>query len=59
MMILGKEILKIVDKLYTLFFTAKSYYYGPKTDSSIIREAITKEYTSTNRNLQVDIVNIV
>ena len=34
--------------VYTLFFTAKSYYYGPKTDSSVIREAITKEYTSTN-----------
>ena len=34
--------------VYTLFFTAKSYYYGPKTDSAIIREAITKEYTSTN-----------
>ena len=34
--------------VYTLFFTAKSYFYGPKTDSEVIRKAITKEYTSTN-----------
>ena len=34
--------------IYVLRFTAKSYYYGPKQDSSLIREAITREYTSTN-----------
>ena len=34
--------------VYTLFFTAKSYFYGPKTDSEVIRKAITKEYASTN-----------
>jgi len=33
---------------YTLFFTAKSYYYGPKFDSAIIRKAIINEYTNTN-----------
>lgn len=33
---------------YTLFFTVKSYYYGPKSDSAIIRNAIIKEYATTN-----------
>ena len=34
--------------IYTLSFTAKTYLYGPVTDSKVIRKAITDYYTDTN-----------
>jgi len=33
---------------YVMFFTAKTYFYGPSTQSALIREAITKEYPTTD-----------
>ena len=36
--------------IYTLGFTAKTYLYGPVTDSKIIKKVITDYYTSTNVN---------
>jgi hypothetical protein len=33
---------------YILTFTAKSYIYGPTTDTGLIKKAITKEYTTTD-----------
>ncbi len=34
--------------IYTLQFTAKTYLYGPITDSKVIKKAITDYYTSTD-----------
>ena len=34
--------------IYTLSFTAKTYLYGPVTDSKVIKKAITDYYTSTS-----------
>ena len=34
--------------IWTLQFTAKTYLYGPVTDSKVIRKAITDYYTDTN-----------
>ena len=34
--------------IYTMSFTAKTYLYGPVTESKIIKKTITDMYTSTN-----------
>jgi len=35
--------------IYVLRFTAKTYYFGPKIDTSIIRKAIVKQYSASYR----------
>lgn len=36
--------------IYVLRFTAKTYYFGPKIDTSVIREAIVKQYAASDRD---------